>query len=519
MATSKIQSAISSGVDNIKNVQKNLSQLPSNVTNRVNTIKDNTQKQISNSIAWAKGNLTMYHYGLIIFVIIIIIYSIDKSAKYDKKNPTLFSSPSNGRLNVSPPTSQFKTMQQKREYSYTMWLYIDNMDYNFNKYKHVFTRGNATDFKNVNKTIDETDSTGNSISIEQIAVPGIWIDKIKNNLIFKMSTVNENNLSKLVDDPPAPGTPITDRLIGEDVCILSPTNESKVVNITAPPPGDICTHADRQSSWGCDAFMIEDFPLKEWFCVGVVIKDREVDLYFNGDLTFTGSLRGPPKEEVTNQVKIAGVGDPATSGASSSTAGLQGWAGSYRNIGMYTYPLSATEMKKIFYNGPENREYYLKWLYYLTDPIMKLISSEKRKDAILAAAYIKESATSITNMNTIEIDASTAFNNTLKEKTEGLYRKGERVFYLDTAAKEKLAAYISDGPNVDPTSPDTKELTYDIILEKHNFDSTASTDNIINNVIQSKLSKDVKSSNSYAIYISIIVVIILIGIIVYYKIY
>ena len=63
---------------------------------------------------------------------------------------------------------------------------------------------------------------------------------------------------------------------------------------------------ESQPSWGCDAFMIEDFPLKEWFCVGVVVKDREIDLFFNGDLTYTGSLRGPPKEEDTNQVKIAG---------------------------------------------------------------------------------------------------------------------------------------------------------------------------------------------------------------------
>ena len=186
---------------------------------------------------------------------------------------------------------------------------------------------------------------------------------------------------------------------------------------------------------------------------------------------------------------------------------------------MYTYPLSANEMKKIFYNGPENREYFLKWLYYLTDPIMTLISSEKRKKAILAAAYIKESETNITNMDANEMAALTTFNNTLKEKTEGLYRKGERVFYLDTVAKEKLAAYVSGGPNIDSTSPDTKELTYDIILEKYNYGSTTSTNNIINNVIQSKLSKDVKASSSYAIYITIIVIIILIGVIVYYKIY
>ena len=44
MATSKIQLAISSGMDNLKNAQKNLSQMPSNVANQVSNIKENTKK-------------------------------------------------------------------------------------------------------------------------------------------------------------------------------------------------------------------------------------------------------------------------------------------------------------------------------------------------------------------------------------------------------------------------------------------------------------------------------------------
>ena len=128
------------------------------------------------------------------------------------RKSTLFPSPSDGEEYISPASSNFKSLQQKRGLDYTMWMYVDNMDYNFNKYKHVFTRGNATDFKSVN-------AQG---SVEQIAVPGIWIDKIKNNLIFKMSTVNENDKSS--NGIPAPGTPISDRVDGDDVCILTAEN-------------------------------------------------------------------------------------------------------------------------------------------------------------------------------------------------------------------------------------------------------------------------------------------------------
>ena len=77
-----------------------------------------------------------------------------------------------------------------------------------------------------------------------------------------------------------------------------------------------CNAAESQPSWGCDAFMIEDFPLKSGF-VWEMLK-TEKDLFFNGDLTYTGSLLRPPEEEVTNQVKIAGIGDPSATG---STAG------------------------------------------------------------------------------------------------------------------------------------------------------------------------------------------------------
>lgn len=513
MATSKIQSVISSGMDNIKSVQKNLSQMPTNVANQVTAFKDNTQKNMLNSINWAKGNLNIYHYGILIIIIAIVIYKVHSTARYNRINPTLYPSPSNAREEESPMQSKFSSLEQKKEYSYTIWMYVDNMDYNFNKYKHVFTRGNTTDFKLVNGKIEDGDNT-----IEQIAVPGIWIDKIKNNLIFKMSTVKEDNLKELIQPGPAPGTPISERLIDDNVCVLTPQNTSKVEVISLERDesnNETCSFAQSQPSWGCDAFMIEDFPLKEWFCVGVVVKDREVDLFFNGDLTYTGSLRGPPKECI-NEVKIAGIGhDP-----NKSTSGGPGWAGSYRNIGMYTYPLSAIEMKKIYYNGPQNREYYLKWFYYLADPIINIVSRKKRKDIALLSSYLKESETDIMKMEPDEAIKAREFNNTLKEKAEGLFKKGERVFYLAKGSEEKLAAYISDGPNLDDTSPDTGELTYEIILEKHTYgNSNINTNNTISDVLQSRLSKDVKSKSYYGLALSIIVICLLIGVIVYYKIY
>ena len=91
----------------------------------------------------------MYHYAAIAVIIAIIIYNVNAVAKYNKIN-LLYSLHHLMVRYISPASSNFKSLQQKREYSYTMWMYVDNMDYNFNKYKHVFTRGNATDFKAVN---------------------------------------------------------------------------------------------------------------------------------------------------------------------------------------------------------------------------------------------------------------------------------------------------------------------------------------------------------------------------------
>ena len=87
MATSKIQSVISSGMDNIKNAQKNLSQMPSNVANQVSNIKENTKKKYFKFYRLGKGNLTAYHYAAIAVIIAVIIYNVNAVAKYNKKNP------------------------------------------------------------------------------------------------------------------------------------------------------------------------------------------------------------------------------------------------------------------------------------------------------------------------------------------------------------------------------------------------------------------------------------------------
>ena len=78
---------------------------------------------------------------------------------------------------------------------------------------------------------------------------------------------------------------------------------------------------------------------------------------------------------------------------------------------------------------------------------MNVVSSEKRKDLILKSNYLRESETSITNMNDDDALEARTFNNTLEKRLKVYLKKVTVYFILLKVLKKKVAAYISDGPS------------------------------------------------------------------------
>lgn len=500
------QAAAKSAVESAKNLPGTLSAKASNL--RKNVI--DTSSKINSS-------MTLYHYAGIMVIILYVVYKYFANKKYYKTNPVLYPEGRNARTEIKMPVDdKMKSMMGKTEYSYTMWLYVDNLDYGFNNYKHIFTRGNTNKFHEVNGKSRE--------GALKIASPGIWFDKVKNNIIVKVSTADASNPETL-NPPPVPAVPISSRSVNEFSCVVSQTSASSTVGTgaVAGTIGQSISHSHKLNDkhvpiWGCDCFVIEDYPIRKWFCIGVTIKEREIELYFNGQLTFTGSLAGPvkipPKNILLNgpgpeiTVTAAPLSFPVSVGAASSTKtvpGKDGWAGSIKNIGVYTYALDPIEMKQVYYNGPNNIPYYFKWVYFLFEPIAYLIRTTNRKMVLYSLKALEESST----------DLSTVANErasipAILSAVAGLYKIGQRVFVNDAFGKP-MSGYISVGPKADLTNPDTGEVTYDIIVESSesgDVDGTPMTD-VKQSLIRSNIS--VPTSSNRILYsvaaISLIIII------------
>lgn len=78
------------------------------------------------------------------------------------------------------------------EFSYSVWMYIDDLEYKKGQYKHVFHKGN--DNFSVSGSHDGMNQPNNA--------PGLYIDKNTNNLVIVMNTFTNINEQVTVQDIP-----------------------------------------------------------------------------------------------------------------------------------------------------------------------------------------------------------------------------------------------------------------------------------------------------------------------------
>jgi hypothetical protein len=76
------------------------------------------------------------------------------------------------------------------EFTWSAWIFIDNLQYNAGKYKHIFHKGN------VNPSAD-----GNGLNFPNNA-PGLYISPNTNDLVVIMNTYNTINEETIINDVP-----------------------------------------------------------------------------------------------------------------------------------------------------------------------------------------------------------------------------------------------------------------------------------------------------------------------------
>jgi hypothetical protein len=124
------------------------------------------------------------------------------------------------------------------EFSWSVWLFIDDLTYGSGKYRHIFHKGN-----------DTIDSNGLNTPNN---APGLYISPNTNQLVVMMNTF---------------------------------TNDTS----TSGSSGGIVEEID-----------IPDIPLNKWVNVIIRCKNTTIDIYINGTITKSTTMIGVPKQNYGN---------------------------------------------------------------------------------------------------------------------------------------------------------------------------------------------------------------------------
>ncbi len=211
--------------------------------------------------------------------------------------------------------SRFLPSKIGLEYTYSVWIKVDNFNYRFGKPKHIFHKGPQ------------------NISV---CNPGLFIAPKTNQLIIRVDTEDSNTVFRSVKNRRVEGTPIQTMYDAEvDDCIqacgtnkecntftldqlanqctffsnrVQIQNDSDVNKI--PEAKDFTSFIKQQTmnpnlyekyelnpNMPCD---IVDLPLQRWNHIVVVLWNRSFDVYLNGKLARSCTLKNIPNMNKDN---------------------------------------------------------------------------------------------------------------------------------------------------------------------------------------------------------------------------
>ena len=184
---------------------------------------------------------------LFIIIFIIVVNSIKRGytmyQKIANSSPWIFKGTKDAKARmvvIQDPTkygaitlSKSKNEYGGLEFTYMKWIYINNWGYQEGKWKHILHKGNASGIDNQSDG-GEGDGPGGPL----LQAPGIWLHKDKNALRINMNTYE--NVKEFVD--------------------------------------------------------VENIPLNKWVHVTLSVRQRNMDIYINGNLAKRHELEGLPKQ-------------------------------------------------------------------------------------------------------------------------------------------------------------------------------------------------------------------------------
>ncbi len=271
---------------------------------------------------------------VILAVIIVAIYRYQVNLQ--KSEPMLLSNPTHAYeatdVKAANQTAQLSPTGQ--EYTYNVWMYIDDWGKNYGKMKHVLTRASTSPFNN------DPDKAG-------AANPTIWLYPNENNLAVRVSTMKLSEVTRELYDQNL--YPEYETVRTKDEGTYTNVNPNYYFNSYKKNPKE--QYRFINTTVACD---ISNIPLQRWVMVTVVLWNRTLDVYINGFLTRSVVLPGAPLFDPSelNRIYIGGNNPHQTFG------------GYFSRIKYFDKAITADRVMDLYKNGPLPANYWWNALKY-----------------------------------------------------------------------------------------------------------------------------------------------------------
>jgi hypothetical protein len=343
---------------------------------------------------------------VIVIIIVFIVYSYYQGiVKTQKNEPRLIPSKEvqSGKDYFHVLKDDLPSTTHGSGYTVSMWLWINDFEYNYGKYKHVFHKG---DFKmnsvqpgiwihpKTNKLLIRFDNEGRQVNYDK-----------KSNKMFKSLDINKdahdkmNNVSLSDAEHKCTVTPsclgfttiknnATPNLVehayypitAEDTELIEPTPSytNKQVDTytkhTSSYNGKTLGRMNPNNpSVGTDSNIsndIDNIPLNRWFHVIITVTNQTVEVYLDGKLRSTTNSPAPMKNNNGNIYFSAPDGTAASNFDFNEGDGSDsgsGFGGYRTNARFFNRSMKQTEISQMYYKGPS--PYMLPDLHNYADKI------------------------------------------------------------------------------------------------------------------------------------------------------
>ena len=311
-AANNLKNNIGEKLENVKeaaqnignNIKETITDLPKAVNPKNDGFMNNSKEFLSSNTLIAKATFLL----LIIIIFSFLFLTLSKLIIYlmsPSENPYILYGMKNGNNAMtitqeygkknSIPLFRSKNEYDGIEFTYSFWIYVDDVDYNeFDDFKHIFHKGNINT------------GTANGIYNPNNA-PGVYLYKGKRSLTSHAK--NDNKIDKY---------PQLGMLVRMNIF-----------------------HNDDSNSYNpfkyYDDIYVDGLPIKKW--VNVIIRltsQNIVDIYINGIMTKRHKLTNIVKQNYDNlYINMNG-----------------GFGGNLSNLKYYNHAIGTFEIDKIVTGGP-----------------------------------------------------------------------------------------------------------------------------------------------------------------------